>query len=53
MALLVCNLVFFPGLETFDHLKLTYDRVGGGGRLEQKLYKNSNAAGTGNVEASI
>ena len=53
MALLVCSLVFFPGLETFDHLKLIYDRVGGGGELEQKLFKNSNAGGAENVEASI
>ena len=51
MALLVCNPVFFPGLETFDHLKLTYDRVwgGGGGAELQKLKCRTG----GNVEASI
>ena len=49
MALLVCNLVFFQGLETFDYLKLTNDRVRGGGRNS----KTSNAGREGNVEPSI
>ena len=39
MTLLVCNLVFFQGLETFDYLKLTNDRVRGGGGGAPKTLK--------------
>ena len=50
------NLVIFPGLGAFDHLKWTYDKAfeqlfgpgrGGGGAFEPKISKNSNARGRG------
>ena len=45
------NLVIFPGVGAFDHLKLTYDEAfeqlfgPGRGAFEQKISKNSNARG--------
>ena len=45
------NLVIFPGVGAFDHLKWTYDEAfeqlfgPGRGEFEQKISKNSNARG--------
>ena len=45
------NLVNFPGVEAFDHLKWTYDEAfeqlfgPGRGAFEQTISKNSNAQG--------
>ena len=56
------NLVIFPGVGAFDHLKWTYDKVfgqlfgPGRGAFEQKISKSSNARGVaraGGGEASL
>ena len=56
------NLVIFPGLEAFDHLKWTYDEAfeqlfgPGRGEFEQNLTKiqvPGGCPGVGDVEASI
>ena len=47
----VSNLVIFPGVGAFDHLKWTYDGAfeplfgPGRGEFEQQFSKNSNARG--------
>ena len=49
------NLVIFPGVGAFDHLKWTYDEAfekffgQGRGAFEQKIFKNINARGGGGV----